>query len=105
MRKPLAVVSTLLSLTLPTAASGAAVVFSVGGWNAASSIQSTVDAFRAALGSPNNGDAPGPISSGRREINWDAGGSTANSPVSTPFSGFLDTRGVQFTSPGTGFVQ
>ena len=25
--------------------------------------------------------------------------------MSTPFSGFLDTRGVQFTSPGTGFVQ
>ena len=36
----------------------------------ASSIQSTVDAFRAALGEPNNGNSPRqPM--GRREINWD----------------------------------
>lgn len=37
------------------------------------SIQSTVDAFRAALGNPNNGNNPGPLVSGRREINWDGG--------------------------------
>jgi hypothetical protein len=37
-------------------------------------IQSTVDAFRAALGDPNNLNNPGPLTSGRREINWDGGG-------------------------------
>ena len=38
----------------------------------ADSIQSTVDAFRAALGNPNNGNNEPPLDrSGRREINWD----------------------------------
>jgi hypothetical protein len=32
-------------------------------------IQGTVDAYRAALGDPNNGNAPGPLASGRGEIN------------------------------------
>ena len=36
----------------------------------ASSIQSTVDAFRAALGEPNNANNPSQPT-GRREINWD----------------------------------
>src|SRR5262249_30329760 len=39
----------------------------------AGAIQGTVDAYRAALGGPNNGNASGPLSSGRREINWDGG--------------------------------
>jgi len=72
------------------------------------SIQGTVDAFRAALGNPNNGNAPGPLASGRREINWD-GGSTTNQATAiagNPFAGFLVTRGALFTTPdGTGFVQ
>jgi hypothetical protein len=80
------------------------VVFEVGGSNAAS-IQATVDSFRAALGNPNNGNASGPLLSGRREINWDGGGSTANAPGGTPFNAFLNNRGAQFTTPGTGFVQ
>ena len=50
----------------------APVVFQAAGPNAAS-IQSSVDAFRAALGIPNNGNNPGPLSHGRREINWDGG--------------------------------
>ncbi|WP_395342181.1 hypothetical protein PN836_000305 [Ningiella sp. W23] len=33
----------------------------------------TISAFQAALGDPNNGNAPGPFSEGRRQINWDAG--------------------------------
>ena len=42
--------------------------------------------------------------SGRREINWDGGGaSTTTAPV-TPFNVFLNTRGAQFTTPGTGLV-
>ena len=66
------------------------VVFQAAGPNIAS-IQSMVDAFRAALGGINNGNVPGPLPGGRREINWDGGGSTATSPAPTPFDGFLIT--------------
>jgi len=68
-------------------------------------IQSTVDLYRAALGAVNNGNNPGPLDGGRREINWDGGGSTATSPGVTPFTVFLQTRGANITTPGTGFVQ
>jgi hypothetical protein len=70
------------------------------------SIQSSVDAFRTALGEPNNLNNPGPLASGRREINWDGGGNndTTTAPV-TPFDVFLNTRGAQFTTPGTGLSQ
>ena len=80
-------------------------VFQAAGPNAAS-IQSSVDAFRAALGNPNNGNAMGPLAAGRREINWDGGGAnnTTTDPV-TPFNVFLNTRGGQFTTPGTGLSQ
>ncbi len=71
------------------------------------SIQSTVDAFRAALGDPNNLSNPGPIASGRREINWDGGapGVDATTDPVTPFNVFLNSRGSQFTTPGTGLSQ
>ncbi|HET9531142.1 MAG TPA: hypothetical protein VFQ92_12370, partial [Blastocatellia bacterium] len=91
-------------LAVPVPVSAAPVVFSAAGPDQ-TSIQATVDAFRAALGDPNNGNAPGPLASGRREINWDGGGSTATSPAPTPFTGFLATRGGLFATPGTGFVQ
>jgi hypothetical protein len=80
-------------------------VFQAAGPNAAS-IQSTVDAFRAALGNPNNGNTTGPLLAGRREINWDGapGTDTTTAPV-TPFNVFQDTRGAQFTTPGTGLSQ
>jgi hypothetical protein len=92
---------------LATARPGRAgfVVFSAGGDNTAASIQPTVDAFRAALGAPNNGNAPGPLGSGRREINWDGGGSLVASPAGTPFNGFRNIRGASFTTPGSGFLQ
>ena len=68
------------------------------------SIQGSVDQFRIALGVINNMNNPGPILSGRREINWDGGGAaTTISP--TPFTGFLNIRGALFTTGGTGFVQ
>jgi hypothetical protein len=72
----------------------------------ASSIQGTVDAFRAALGDPNNANNPGPLLEGRREINWDGGGGvdTTTAPV-TPFDVFLNTRGARFTTNGTGLSQ
>src|SRR5688500_5129167 len=56
------------------------------------SIQGAVDLFRADLGNPNNGNAPGPLPGGRREINWDGGGA-ATTPAGTPFAGFQATRG------------
>jgi hypothetical protein len=68
------------------------------------SIQNMVDLYRTALGDPNNGNVVGQ-SSGRREINWDGGGSTATAVVGTPFTGFLANRGALFTTTGTGFVQ
>jgi len=68
-------------------------------------IQGAVDAFRAQLGDPNNGNTPGPLADGRREINWDGGGSTATAPGPTPFTVFQNTRGGTFTTPGTGFLQ
>jgi hypothetical protein len=82
------------------------IVFQAAGPNA-ESIQSTVDAFRAALGDPNNANAPGPLDSGRREINWDGavpGTDTTTAPV-TPFDVFLNTRGSRFTTLGTGLSQ
>jgi len=80
-------------------------VFQAAGKDVAS-IQSSVDAFRAALGNPNNGNG-GPMDSGRREINWDGAGgadTTTTVPV-TPFNVFLNTRGSQFTTPGIGLTQ
>ena len=70
------------------------------------SIQSTVDQFRAALGVVNNGNNPSQPS-GRREINWD-GGSPTNSTTTlsgTPLTAFLNTRGANITTRGSGFVQ
>lgn len=84
----------------------APVVFQAAGSTAAS-IQSTVDAFRAAVGEPNNLNNPGPLKSGRREINWDGGNPNVldtTAPV-TPFNVFLNTRGSQFTTPGLGLSQ
>jgi hypothetical protein len=74
----------------------------------ADSIQSTVDAFRDALGDPNGNNPPPLDRSGRREINWD-GANPPNvldttAPV-TPFNTFLNTRGSQFTTPGIGLSQ
>jgi hypothetical protein len=79
-------------------------VFQAAGPNIAS-IQNTVDQYRTALGATNNGNAVGPLQDGRREINWDGGGAnTTDAPV-TPFNNFLNTRGTQFTTPGTGLSQ
>jgi len=72
----------------------------------ATSIQSTVGQYRAALGAVNNGNNPGQTS-GRREINWD-GGSLTNAATTlsgTPLTAFLNTRGANITTRGSGFVQ
>ena len=79
-------------------------VFQAAGATAAS-IQSTVDAFRARLGDPNNLNNPGPLGlKGRREINWDGGNPNVldtTAPV-TPFIVFLNTRGSQFNNTRVG---
>jgi hypothetical protein len=104
----------LLSMLLPVSQTAHAqdirsatpVVFQAAGATP-ESIQSSVDAFRAALGIPNNANNPGPLSHGRREINWDGGSPNVmdtTAPV-TPFNTFLNTRGSQFTTPGLGLSQ
>ena len=89
---------------ISAAAFEAPAVFQAAGPNIAS-IQGTVDQYRLAIGGVNNGNAPGPLATGRREINWDGGGSTATSPGPTPFLVFLNTRGAFIETPGSGFVQ
>jgi len=81
-------------------------IFSDSGANAAA-ITNTVNQFRLDLGNPNNGNNAGPLTSGRREINWDGGGPPVidgTAPV-TPFTVFQNTRGATFTTPGTGLTQ
>ncbi|HTG52539.1 MAG TPA: hypothetical protein VMA33_06740 [Candidatus Tectomicrobia bacterium] len=82
-------------------------VFQAAGPTAAS-IQSTVDAFRARLGDPNNLNNPGPLGpKGRREINWDGGNPNIldTTAPANPFVTFLNTRGSQFQTPGLGLSQ
>src|SRR5262245_29528982 len=101
-----------VSLLLQTPAN-AVTIFSDSGPNVAS-ISDTVNAFRAALGNPNNGNNPGPLPSGRREINWDGGGppvinGTAPANPFTTFQTAPTDRGARFTTPaagpGTGLTQ
>ena len=91
----------------PTQASDAPAVFQAAG-PSADSIQSTVNAFRVVPGLETiNGNNPGPLQSGRREINWDGGNPNVldtTAPV-TPFNTFLNNRGSQFTTPGIGLSQ
>jgi len=105
---PLIVLVMILTLTIPVARAQEDVdrplVFQAAG-SVVGAIQGTVDAFRAALGDPNNGNNPGPLADGRREINWDGGGSDATTDPVTPFNVFLNTRGAQFTTPGIGLSQ
>ena len=94
-----------LAVMAPIPASAAFIPFEVGGSVTEASIQPTVDGFRAALGDPNNANLPGPRGEGRREINWDGGGAVETAPAPTPFTGFQNTRGALFTTPGTEFAQ
>jgi hypothetical protein len=84
----------------------APIVFQAAGPKAAS-LEGAVNAYRRALGNPNNLNNQGPLAGGRREINWDGGNPallTTTAPV-TPFNVFLNTRGAQFTTPGMGLSQ
>jgi hypothetical protein len=78
-------------------------VFQAAGPNNAA-ILGSIEAFRTAIGGANNGNGAS-AADGRREINWDGGGSNATSPGPSPFTVFLNNRGGLFTTPGSGFVQ
>jgi hypothetical protein len=67
-------------------------------------IQSSVDAFRAQLGTLNPNVA-GSFGTGRREINWDGVPDAVASPNNFPanFFNVNSPRGVVFETPGTGF--
>ena len=104
MRQAVVPMIVLLNLSGITARASF-VTFSVGGTSAANSIQSTVDSFRNALGGINNGNNPGPLGSGRREINWDGGGATTATASGPVLTAFANTRGSTFTTDGSGFLQ
>src|SRR5437764_1713021 len=82
---------------------GAAVTFSASGANPAG-IQTTVDAFRTALGTL-NANVAGSFGSGRREINWDGVPDALSAPNLLPanFFNVNSPRGTVFSTPGTGF--
>jgi len=87
-----------------TAGAGAGpVTFSASGANPAA-IQTTVDAFRIALGTLNPNVA-GSFGSGRREINWDGVPDASSAPNNLPanFFNVNSPRGVVFSTAGTGF--
>ena len=98
-----------LALALPaaTAAEAAPVVFQAAGPNAPS-IQGTVDAYRAELGTL-NANEPGSRGSGRRESNWDGvpdDFSDANPFPPDFFNANLSgrARGAVFSRPSGGFL-
>lgn len=61
----------------------------------ASAVQATIDTFRAGLGAPDNGNAPGSLGAGRREVDWEVGDGDA-APALFPEDYFNDaaTRGL-----------
>lgn len=80
------------------------IVFQAAGPNIAS-IQGAVTEFRNALGDL-NGVTAAEFPGGRREINWDGAPPTdVTTPPVNPLNTFLNNRGAQFVTPGTGFSQ
>ena len=97
----------VLSLALTSSAHSATLVIKDAG-PAIADILDDVNAFRAALGAPNNINAAGSQPGGRREINWDGVAATNGTAPVTPFLTFLNpptTRGILLTTPGTGLQQ
>jgi hypothetical protein len=93
----LAIAIGVLGMAGPSLA--APIVLSASGSDA-TAIQATVDSFRAAIGGVNNGNAAGPVATGRREINWDGGGATAPVLTNMPPDLFKGNRGA-FFGPGS----
>jgi Ca2+-binding RTX toxin-like protein len=80
-----------LVCALPVRAAAAPTVYAASG-----DIAPTVAAFLAALGDPNNGSAPGPLTTGRRQINWDGAGVPFDMPGD--FFNATVTRGAVFST-------
>jgi hypothetical protein len=85
------------------AAQAATLIFSASGANPAG-IQSTIDAYRADLGTL-NANVVGSVGSGRREINWDGVPDALAAPnnLTANFFNVNSPRGVVFSTPGSGF--
>lgn len=107
-----AIVLSTVSVMLAAAGSATAgshngaAVFEAAGPNADAIIE-TVEAFRSELGQL-NAPNPGTNCEGRRQINWDAAPDAISAPNAFPgdffnFNAFPRARGVEFTTPGTGF--
>ena len=98
----LAAAAALTVLALPLQAAPVSFVDAAGN---AAGIQSTVDSFRAALGGLNP-NVIGSFGSGRREINWDGVPTGFAAPNNLPANFFNANcpRGVEFSTPGTGFA-
>ena len=88
-------------LSLPDSASAVQFFVDIG---SSADIQDTVGNFRSALGATNNANTSGPLTSGRREINWDGAGATDGTLAASPFAGFQN-RGVIFETSGGSFLQ
>ncbi len=73
-------------------------------FSATGDITARVNEYRSALGEPNNGSTSGPLTSGRREINWDGVPDDKASPNFLP-GDFFRPRGALFTAPGGTGVQ
>src|SRR3954465_1258933 len=102
MTRTLRLAAALVAAMIVPAATAAAapVVRKAAGANPAA-IQAAVDAFRADLGGANNLVAPGPLDTGRREINWDGVPDASALPNSLPRDFFSATspRGLLLDSP------
>lgn len=97
---------TLLLIVTATQAQASYTTYSAAGADPAA-IQATVDTFRNELGAFN---APAPVQAadGRRQIDWDAAPAAVSAPNAFPgdffnFSSAPRARGLEFSTPGTGF--
>src|SRR5687767_7170990 len=96
--------ATCLFASLPCHSQAAAIIRAGSGANPAA-VQPLVDQFRIDLGGVNNGSGGGPFTTGFRALNWDGVPDSLSSPNALPFNFFNSTspRGIEFSTPGTGF--
>ena len=104
MIKSLRAASAVVFLAMSVSSGQAAPLALSASGSDAASIQAAVDAFRASLGVL-NANVAGSFGSGRREINWDGVPNVLAAPADLPgdFFNTVSPRGVEFTTPGTGF--
>jgi hypothetical protein len=105
-RRRLAVGITLVTMTMSTASSQAGfVTFEAAGADPAA-ITPTRDAFRAAVGGGSVAGPNGSFGGLRREINWDGvpDGRADPNPFPANFFNVTSPRGVDLSTPGTGFL-